>query len=608
MKNFLKKIQTRSVCILAGSGFLTIIFLVFLVISLPFLTGVIQQSPDGHKQAVTLPHRGNSASGALFVFRGTFKRKFYTQTYVNIIPDDRVEWMRVNGQAVDLSSVSNSKISDWKYGFNFDLKPYLQPGNNKIEIAVRNNGGKYGLAFFPSGKSGILIFVSILILLNFMVFLFVLLKKTLSWDTVLTALVVAGILLRFIVMFYTHYTVRSYDVAGHLEYIWFILKHFFPPAKHAGWMFYHPPFYYFLAAGAVRIGLLFTQDKEVIYKLLQFFSLLLNAGFLIATVEIFKRIFGSRSGRKIAPIWIATVVFVFWPGGVIHAVRIGNDGLQYLFSALSLLFFVRWRQEDSRKAFYLSFVFAAFGMITKTNAILLFGLLGIYYLIDLIRTKAVVSRWRELVVLGLTTLVVLMIGFRVPIKNFSGGLEMVSNASTLTRQLKVGNRAQNYLYFDLKTYINTPFVSPWKDETGRQYFWNYLLKTSLFGEFSEPDAHLGNQAVVLSWVALLMVLYTLAGMVLQNRKWIEKNQVVLSYFVILILGAIVFRILYPYASSNDFRYTLPILIPFSIFFAQAIVFFRFTGRKRIEWFGYILTVFLMVWSWLYLIRLGFVNI
>ena len=27
------------------------------------------------------------------------------------------------------------------------------------------------------------------------------------------------------------------------------------------------------------------------------------------------------------------------------------------------------------------------------------------------------------------------------------------------------------------------FTSSWVDDGGRQYFWNYLLKTSLFGEF-----------------------------------------------------------------------------------------------------------------------------
>lgn len=55
----------------------------------------------------------------------------------------------------------------------------------------------------------------------------------------------------------------------------------------------------------------------------------------------------------------------------------------------------------------------------------------------------------------------------------------------------------NVLCFDIPGFLSTVYMDAWHDEGGRQYFWNFLLKTLLFGKFKirtdfllEPFLHL----------------------------------------------------------------------------------------------------------------------
>ena len=41
----------------------------------------------------------------------------------------------------------------------------------------------------------------------------------------------------------------------------------------------------------------------------------------------------------------------------------------------------------------------------------------------------------------------------------------------------------NVLCFDIPGFLSTVYMDAWHDEGGRQYFWNFLLKTLLFGKF-----------------------------------------------------------------------------------------------------------------------------
>ena len=49
---------------------------------------------------------------------------------------------------------------------------------------------------------------------------------------------------------------------------------------------------------------------------------------------------------------------------------------------------------------------------------------------------------------------------------------------------KVDNTATSYLYFDLHNFIQATYTSTIDEDQGKNCFWNFLLKSSLFGPFN----------------------------------------------------------------------------------------------------------------------------
>src|SRR5690606_25210479 len=86
----------------------------------------------------------------------------------------------------------------------------------------------------------------------------------------------------------------------------------------------------------------------------------------------------------------------------------------------------------------------------------------------------------------------------------------IDNIDGLSHANIVGNTASNYFWFDAKFFITEPFTDPYDDRLCRQFFWNYLGKTGLFGEFKYPALLSINTAVACSVLAVMMFIYTWA--------------------------------------------------------------------------------------------------
>jgi len=62
-----------------------------------------------------------------------------------IIPDDCLEALEINGKSIELSAEAKAQRCNWHQGFKIDLKPYLHEGSNDVHILVRNISGWTGL-------------------------------------------------------------------------------------------------------------------------------------------------------------------------------------------------------------------------------------------------------------------------------------------------------------------------------------------------------------------------------------------------------------------------------------------------------------------------------
>jgi hypothetical protein len=158
---------------------------------------------------------------------------------------------------------------------------------------------------------------------------------------------------------------------------------------------------------------------------------------------------------------------------------------------------------------------------------------------------------------------------------------LVANAyGSEYRDLGVGNRADNYLWFDLRTYVTQAFTNPRDDGMGRQLFWNYLLKTSLFGEFSFPRPASWNLAVCISLACLPMLATVIAGALLLRRKQVYEELPMLAAAVVLVAASALLRMKIPTSCSNDFRYVLPVLVPLAYGYVRGLAGLRSRGWTR----------------------------
>jgi hypothetical protein len=555
----------------------------------------------GKRTAINLPFLQDMPPGTEYVISGTIQyKRWLNGSVAHLIPDDHLLAIRVNRRKTALTGIPASALCDYTNGFHYNFSEYLHEGANHIEIRIKNTIGPSGLAFRTSYQDLRLLIGALIGMLLVCGLVYLLLLDT-AFDQVFALILTGGFLIRVFYFLNTPFDVRTHDVGGHLQYIEYLVNNHMIPAIHYGWQTYQPPLYYLVTAFVYKLfnwaGI--TQTAQI-WRGVQFLSLLLFMGFLGVTLGIVKNAIGKlpfssdrddsdseprtavlASGDSRLPIgYLIFALIVFWPSGIIHSARIGNDVLFYLFYALGLAYLIKWRDDDTKRSLYRSFLSITLAFITKANALALYLIFGVVYLIKL---GSAPSK-REYLAPTLVLVVILLVGFGVTFgrmveAKLQGSKDnfVVANASGL-QGVTVGNGPRNYLSFDVQSFVTEPYVNPFEDKGGRQYFWNYLFKTGLVGEFGYNSPANRVLAIVLSIAFLMMLLYTGVSVIVFHSYF--KGQLVLALnVIILLLSAIAFRISIPAACSNDFRYILPFLISFGGFFG-----FGIWGYRQQKWY------------------------
>ena len=319
---------------------------------------------------------------------------------------------------------------------------------------------------------------------------------------IIISLFALSLLIRLIYFSHTDPFTRTADAPGHFEYIEFIAENMSFPAINELEQSYHPPLYYFISAVFRKIFSLLHFGNNTINRMLQFLSFCFHIGFLIAATFIIKRYISKK-----AVFYLCISVIYFWPSSILHSARIGNDNLFYCFYGFSLLFLCKWYDEENTIDIFLFTLCALLCIFTKVNGIVILGCFGILVLIKFFQT----NEKKKYIIKVLPSIVLLSLGFiglfAFQIIDTLNGYEVVTfanRANLMGWGSTIGTEAKNFLYFDLKTFITEPFTDLFDDQGGRQYFWNYLLKTSLFCEFKSEDIFLRNCAKVMSFQVFLL--------------------------------------------------------------------------------------------------------
>jgi hypothetical protein len=506
----------------------------------------------GSSHSIVTPASYHHKHQGEFFFEVHYQKRALSSATFRVIPDDKLLKCTVNGVAVALDSYSKRQLGNWKHGFVLNLSEYLQSGDNTIKFYLSNHSGPGGLKLYR--EPGALPYVQYGVMTVGLMLWGLLLAGVFRLGFGQKALLLVTIAVIGIYWIQTPFTERTYDVlegGGHLDYIEYLVQHHKLPPPGGGWEYHQPPLYYTLGALIYKgNGLLGLQSWDISLQLFSLFSFLI---FLVSSASVLKMAFKST------PILLPLTALLFlWPAGIIHSIRLGNDVLLYGLCGVSLYFATIWWQQGNKKAFVWATVFACLGVLTKSTALACFASLGILWVWNAIwpGTRGKLPLKYTLISLALFVLAVAVnLGDNIYLYLVGESQDwLIQNVvHSLNKRLQVGNSWHNWLFMDVPTYLNTPFMSGWKDSEGRQFFLNFFLRSSLYSQwvFRHP-VQVGIAYLAGVWLLLLL---GMAGLGL----WRAKDKLV--YHLPWILGAVFavlalisFRFKLPYACTGDFRY------------------------------------------------------
>jgi hypothetical protein len=521
----------------------------------------------------TLPYSADMANNEVFFisFNLLVKNKYEK---FNIVPDDCLQEISVNGEVVPLDGVKG--LCNYVEGAYIDFSKYLQEGLNYFEIRAINHGSPGGLRIDKEYTGfKMLSFMHYVFALLLLLSIALILKK-LNFKLVATSIILLGITVRLIVYVNTGPMQNPYDVLEHLEYVKIISEEKRIPKSDEGWSTFQPPLYYI--ASAVVKNIADRYNPNFTNRILQQMSLLLSFASIILGVAFIINLFGNRLTA-----YLTALVSVLWPGFVLAAPRIGNDNLLY-FGALFCIFFAQryWNSHKNSDIFFAS-LGAAIALAAKSTGFVVLSVWVIIYILNAIFSLKIGSLRILIVSIFIVALSIGFSNYRTFISIYDGKkAELVGNTGGLHSGLKVQNAIGNYLYFDMQDYLLTPYTNAWDDKGGRQYFWNYAIKSSLYmyreiGLMNSPAGRI--LATLLNILALLIFAFAIWGII--NVRFREIPAILFG--VSLFAALIYLRVSYPYSSSNNFHYILPVLFPLSYFSVRGV---QILYDGRLKFLGY----------------------
>lgn len=131
----------------------------------------LERQPDGHWRTASLPvHLEGERLGQRYELH--FSSGLLTPKVWNIVPDDDLQALTINGKQLPLDSLPAEQLHDWVHGVTVDLSEQIQTGENKFEVVLSNHSGPGGLSMTPvlsDWHHGVLLLSALPLLLGLMV-------------------------------------------------------------------------------------------------------------------------------------------------------------------------------------------------------------------------------------------------------------------------------------------------------------------------------------------------------------------------------------------------------------------------------------------------------
>lgn len=502
-------------------------------------------------------------------------------TSIHIRPDNCLEELQIDDATVHIPEIP---FCDHIRGKTVDLGRVLTPGTHAVRLLIRDHGGMGGVHLALSQFHPILILILILGITSTLLYGMTIIRTLTVAPTTraMGYVFLLGISLRLVYFLATPYTIRGHDAESHIEYVRYVLEHWSLPDPTQGWEFYQPPLYYFLGAGWVKamdlIGLPITQPIA-----LQSLSFLLSITTFVMGFWIARLLFPAPVHHRLRLLFIA--VLAVFPSLIYLTARINNDTLLLTLSILWFALLLRWWLQKRWWDWYLLCVTLALGILTKGNAFLLL----LPSLVSLVCMKQLsILKRCERTAASLFLILILTSWFHLPnlLAQRRIDLFLVRNLVTLHSGLRVKNEPAHLLTFNPIQVLRHPYNNPWDDAERRQFLWEYFFRSAFFGEFQFASALRDLSIIILLLALSLLPLPVIA--LWKNRLRLRGHLPLWSTCMTVILGAAGGRLLSPYATTQDFRYSTLLVLPFTALVISSIDllprFFRWIGESLLVLF------------------------
>jgi len=390
----------------------------------------------------------------------------------------------------------------------------------------------------------------------------------------------------------TPYFIRAYDWWGHVAYLDSVTQHLSLPSPQSDWESYQPPLYYDLVGAVTRLLLIAGMPEAQRYAIWQALSLLCSTGTLLAGFWIAKFLYKKKAEDRLYLLAVLGVA----PALVFNASRISNDVLLNLLEFLWLGFLLRfWKQPGWKSWLGLSFILGL-ALLTKASALILvpISLLCLWFAPNLqTKTKALKAIGLVLIALGIAG------GYYLPRAFQASGVDsyFVGNIHRLNPKGHIDGVLLKSLVFNPFKVVRYPFAEPWGPR--HEYFLEYFFKSIFVGEWLLGPAYRWiARAFILT--ALLLILVFLRGIGLSIKNRAGNDFPLLFVFFGVFSAQWMFVQVAPFMSSQDFRYSVILLVPLVYFFVSGTSNLSADGKKM-AFFGLQL---LILNSAIYLIEIG----
>lgn len=384
----------------------------------------------------------------------------------------------------------------------------------------------------------------------------------------------AGLIVLCVFFFRTYITVnawnqRAHDCIWHLDYIHAIRDQHAIPGPDVCKECTQPPAYYVLAEAWIRfVTHAAKSDYPTEGHALQILDAALGVGAAFFFVRIAFAVLRTRYERM-----IAGTLIVFWPELYVESAKIGNDVLLYFFAAGALSWMVAWRQSARPRDLILAAVFAGGAANAKSNGYVVVAALVGSLLWTIVRAPVGARRLPRGSVWALAVLAASVAFWLFSVVHWKHGVTHPQWGGTEWPP-NVSNATKNFLLPAPGSFFESPYL---KAPYGN--FWEYLFRTSLFGEWGDGNGDLKSFAYQILVMGLVFCVFLVAGLLTIVQRGFQEKWRSGALEVLLVLFGFVgflllFRIRFPIACHNDFRFVLPILAPCVVLVATGFERFR----------------------------------